>query len=348
MSNGRPRRVDPGFSFDGTRRQRYYPTTPIQGGTMSNHSRRLPFALVVLASLVAAAMVSGADEKKPEPNPSPWMIKNHFLISGYLTGPVTFEGGIKAHGFTLSKPDGSDRFILTLDQNRRSFDVFGDMTGTTEIAPRKIPVTLKPIKMDDPKKQERRVYAIDAENLTGRLVLVVPASDDGPFSLVVRDKELKVEAVIPLHRSPPPIPKQPCHPGCFPAGTIVETPSGARPIETIRVGDVVLNVTADGKTVPLKVASVFVGESRLVEVDTDKGKLITTGKQPLTLAGGRIKSSGELEVGDEIMRWRDQPAKVRGIHTLEKPDRVFNLVLEERGTFIANGYLVRSKPPVEP
>jgi hypothetical protein len=316
---------------------------------MSNQCYRLPFAIVGLACVVAVPIIARAeDEKKPEPHPLPWMVKDHSLISSYLSPPITFEGGIRAYAFTLSKAEGSDKVTLTLDPNRRSFDVFGDFTGATEIAPRRIAVTLKPIKMDDPKKRERRVYAIDAENLTGRLVLVVPVSDDGPFYLVVRDRELKGESVIPLQRSPPPRPLPPCHPGCFPAGTIVETPGGAKAIETIRVGDVVLNVTADGKTVPLKVASVFAGESRLVEVETDKGKLITTAKQPLTLVVGRVKSSGELEVGDEIMRWQDQPAKVRGIHTLEKPDHVFNLVLEERGTFIANGYLVRSKPPVEP
>jgi hypothetical protein len=30
---------------------------------------------------------------------------------------------------------------------------------------------------------------------------------------------------------------EPCHPGCFPRGTLIETPDGTRPIESIRVGD---------------------------------------------------------------------------------------------------------------
>jgi len=113
---------------------------------------------------------------------------------------------------------------------------------------------------------------------------------------------------------------------------------------------VVLNVSAAGTTAPVKVASVFVGNSTLVEVDTEAGRLVTTGKQPLSLAGGETKGAADLTAGDAISRWQDGKAvstKVRGVKPLAEPGRVFNLVLEVRGTFIANGYLVRSKPPVE-
>ena len=46
-------------------------------------------------------------------------------------------------------------------------------------------------------------------------------------------------------KSPPP----PCHPGCFPAGTLIATPDGLRRVEAIGPGDVVILVGPDGTPV---------------------------------------------------------------------------------------------------
>jgi hypothetical protein len=134
------------------------------------------------------------------------------------------------------------------------------------------------------------------------------------------------------------------------AGTAVATPAGPRPIETIRPGDLVLNVPVTGAPAPVRVASVFAATAPLVEVETDAGRLVTTAKQPLSLADGGTKPAADLTAGDAILRRQDGqsvPAKVRRVKPLPEPARVFNLVLEPRGTFLANGYLARSKPPVE-
>jgi hypothetical protein len=146
-------------------------------------------------------------------------------------------------------------------------------------------------------------------------------------------------------RPPPP----PCHPGCFPAGTLVLTPNGAVRIEKVKVGDLVLDVGRAGKPVPVKVASIFVGKALLVEVETEKGTFLTTTKQPLMLSTGELKSAGTLTAEDSIARWQDgrvQHARVRGVKTKDA-QTVYNLVLEVRGTFVANGYLAQSKPPAE-
>lgn len=143
--------------------------------------------------------------------------------------------------------------------------------------------------------------------------------------------------------SPPP----PCHPGCFPAGTTVETPSGPRSIETLRAGDVVLTVSA-GQMVRTTIASVFAGQAELVEVSTDAGPLVTTARQPLPLESGEAKVAAHLTAGDLLVRWHGgarTTTTVRGVTSLDKTEAIFNLVLRERGTFIANGYLVSSKPP---
>jgi hypothetical protein len=144
-------------------------------------------------------------------------------------------------------------------------------------------------------------------------------------------------------------PLPPCHPGCFPAGTIVQTPAGPRAIDKVRAGDMVLSISPNGKAAGVKVASVFVGRAMLVEVETATGKLLTTAKQPLLLSDGKIKSAGALTGADAIVRWQEGRFHNIPVHGVKEKTThsVYNLVLEVRGTFLANGYLVQSKPPAE-
>jgi hypothetical protein len=146
------------------------------------------------------------------------------------------------------------------------------------------------------------------------------------------------------------IPTKPCHPGCFPAGTLVETPTGLRPIETIRAGEVVLGVRPDGTTAPVKVQSIFTTPNRLVKVRTDGGIVFTTETQPLCLTDGRFRAAGELQKGDRIWRWQDgkrQVVTVLDVTQTERAEPVHNLVLGDSEIFIAGGFLARSKPPVD-
>jgi hypothetical protein len=141
----------------------------------------------------------------------------------------------------------------------------------------------------------------------------------------------------------------PCHPGCFPAGTMVQTPQGPRAIDRIRAGDVVLSIPPTGKPTPVRVASVFVGRSLLVEVQTEKGKFLTTSKQPMLLSTGELKPASRLTDTDEVVRWQDgrtHNTRVRGVK-VKDTQKVYNLVLEVRGAFVAGGYLAQSKPPAD-
>ena len=67
--------------------------------------------------------------------------------------------------------------------------------------------------------------------------------------LLVQDKDQRVKYVVELIDAKPnkveerPIP---CHPGCFPAGTLVLVPDGAKRIELVRAGDTVTTISPDG------------------------------------------------------------------------------------------------------
>ena len=104
------------------------------------------------------------------------------------------------------------------------------------------------------------------------------------------------------------IPTEPCHPGCFPRGTLVETISGPRQIETMQVGDSLRALLPSGEFITVQVQSIFVTDNRLWRIRTEAGELLTTETQPLCLTADEFQAAGQLQPGDEILRGgrRDQ------------------------------------------
>jgi hypothetical protein len=150
-------------------------------------------------------------------------------------------------------------------------------------------------------------------------------------------------------KSPPPeLLMEPCHPGCFPAGTLIDVPNGSKPIETVREGDLITTVSASGIASEAVVAAVFVTRNRLLEVRTEAGSLVTTQTQPLALVRGSLRAAGELDPGERILRFLDgdrRAVTVRSVSATGRVEQVFNLILDQPGIFVANGFLARSKPP---
>jgi hypothetical protein len=143
---------------------------------------------------------------------------------------------------------------------------------------------------------------------------------------------------------------EPCHPGCFPAGTLVDTPRGALPIEGLQAGETVTVVDAHGNASTDTIRSVFTTTNRMWEVRTDQGTITTTETQPLCREAGEPKRAGELQPGDLLLRLdADQflPAIVEEVAATNDTSRVFNLVLDDADVYIAGGFLARSKPPGE-
>ncbi len=152
--------------------------------------------------------------------------------------------------------------------------------------------------------------------------------------------EAKVREAQPL--------MEPCHPGCFPTGTPVETPGGPRPIDTLVPGDLVIAYLPSGEQVLAPIQEVFTTENHLWRISTEAGDLVTTETQPLCLATDRTIGAGELQTGDEILRAQDGSlfsVRVLAAAPTGEIARVYNLILGDKQLFIANGYLARSKPP---
>jgi hypothetical protein len=145
----------------------------------------------------------------------------------------------------------------------------------------------------------------------------------------------------------------PCHPGCFPAGTLVETPTGKRPIEEIAVGDIVtiVDVTIVDRSRNLasaRVDKIFITKNRLWNVTVEGTQITTTETQPLCLQSGENKAAGELTPGEQILCYRDgqvRPVEVIRVEQTNRSTTVYNLVIGDRQLFIAGGFVARSKPP---
>jgi hypothetical protein len=144
------------------------------------------------------------------------------------------------------------------------------------------------------------------------------------------------------------IPAEPCHPGCFPRGTLVDTPSGPRPIEFIQPGQRVTTVGLDGITATAEVQFVFITDNRLWRIETEAGHLFTTETQPLCRTVADTVAVGKLRPLDEIL-FRDEESfcstPVLAVLTTDRVEQVFNLVLRDGQLFVAGGFLARSKPP---
>jgi hypothetical protein len=306
----------------------------------------------------------------PQPEPAPPLAAagekrqlRYFRVGSYLLNPrvplaESPQGVAMVTLFAMVDAQGEGDGTLTLDPNRRTFNEFGDVGGATETKVIELACTLKFVKAGkglpalpappEGTQGERKLYELRGKNITSPLSLMVPNNVYSTARLLIHDKDGKVAYVIELHTVE--IPTNPCHPGCFPRGTLVETPAGLRPIETIRAGEVVLGVRPDGTTAPVKVQSIFTTPNRLVKVRTDGGIVFTTETQPLCLTDGRFRAARELQKGDRIWRWQDgkrQVVTVLDVTQTEREEPVHNLVLGDSEVFIAGGFLARSKPPVD-
>ena len=273
--------------------------------------------------------------------------ESKFKSAEFSTDLVLPESKAAVHrvGLVCRLGDG-ETGTLTLDPTAPAFDRFGDPAPAGKPVPAvTVDVTLKLVKSE----VGRNLFELRGPKLTSRLSLV--ATQAGGARLLVHDAGGDVRRVIDLQLPPPPIPPPPpppCHPGCFPAGTAIRTPTGTTPIEKLGEGDLVTSVGADGKAASVKVTGVFRTRNRLLELRVEGDKLVTTETQPIALEAGGFRAAGELKKGDRIWRWVDGKRKavvVTEVTAAVQEAPVFNLIVGEPTGFIAGGFVVRSKPP---
>jgi hypothetical protein len=264
---------------------------------------------------------------------------------------------------------GEGRGTLTLNLTPPHYDEYGDfVTGQeTDNIQRKSPDPIPPVtlecKLEIVKKgfvgrvntsgTARTVYSVEGPKIRSTLYFATTGPGLTSGRLLVQGKNDRVETVIEMYelkpvKVDPNIPQIPCHPGCFPAGTPVLIPGGSKPIETVRIGEMLVSVGKDGVATQAPVEKLFTTTNNLFEVKTDRGTALTTDAQPLCLTDGQFRKAGDLKPGDRVWRWQDgsrMEAVVKSVTATGRQEKVFNLILGESKMFVAGGFLVRGKPP---
>jgi len=129
---------------------------------------------------------------------------------------------------------------------------------------------------------------------------------------------------------------------CFPAGTLVATPQGLHPIDTLHVGDTVLSENpATGKVEAEAVQAVIADPiSPLIAVDLSDGSAITvTADHPFWLDGGLMApragwiQAGDLVLGDRLRTPSGQDVAVMGVRQNVGHAAVYTLTVAKDHTF---------------
>jgi len=281
------------------------------------------------------------------------------LISGLFSPGIPLaesdlpihDVALKLRTFTQGRGEGT----LELGRNPPAYTELGftqGTTGNTKPLQLECSVTLlRKVKVayhvGNVREEEWSLYSITGPKITSKLSLAALGNDLNYGRFLIHGKEGKVIYAVGINTPPQ---AEPCHPGCFPAGTRVSVGDGTVAIETLKAGDKVTSVSTNGRATVGVVKEVFITQNKLVEVRTTDGTAVTTDAQPFLLVDGTFRRAGELKRGDLVLKWRENQqvrTEVQSVVATERQERVFNLILKDTAAFVAGGFVVRGKPRAE-
>ena len=133
--------------------------------------------------------------------------------------------------------------------------------------------------------------------------------------------------------------------GCVPRGTLIETVTGARPVEELRIGDQVVSLSLE--EVVRKVST------RITAIRVTRGERfiwlgenwMVTPSQPLR-AGTQWIRAEKLKAGDKVMNGEGALVTLNEPCVVRDSADVFDLSIDEPcHNYIANGLLCHNKTP---
>ena len=135
--------------------------------------------------------------------------------------------------------------------------------------------------------------------------------------------------------------------GCFPAGTLILTPNGKSPIESLSTGDVVLSPKLNGTLEPRRILKRLVHRSQKTwTISLANGKLIQTTSIHSFLRNGKWIQAKYLKPGEKITMVDGQGGlKEQEIACAFKDNisvPVYNLIIASNFTYIASESVVHS------
>jgi hypothetical protein len=148
----------------------------------------------------------------------------------------------------------------------------------------------------------------------------------------------------------PPPPPPPGRRSCFAKGTLVWTKTGRRPIESIRLGELVLSQSVDTGELSYKpvIGATVRPPSEMRKLAVGKEQIATTLGHPFWVAGAGWRMAKELGEGD-VLHGVKVPARITEFEPAETAV-AFNLVVADFSTYFVgeSGVLVHDNTPTRP
>lgn len=123
--------------------------------------------------------------------------------------------------------------------------------------------------------------------------------------------------------------------GCFVADSLVDTPKGARPIQDIKVGDIVYSLDKEGNKVEAEVLRTTVADEDIIEVDFANGKKWTTTSTQWFYDGNKFYDIWQHNGHDVIDL--DGITKVENITETGRKEKVYDMTVEGLNIMLING-----------
>jgi hypothetical protein len=121
---------------------------------------------------------------------------------------------------------------------------------------------------------------------------------------------------------------------CFPAGTLIQTEHGTKPIEDIQIGDLVWAYDEDTNTTALQpVVDIMQNESdHTISLYTETEVIETTALHPFYTQDG-WKDASELQAGDKIKTQNSQEITIETTQFNYEPKKVYNFTVGNFHTY---------------
>ena len=121
---------------------------------------------------------------------------------------------------------------------------------------------------------------------------------------------------------------------CFPAGTLIQTQHGTKPIEDIQIGDLVWAYDEDTDTTALQpVVDIMENESdHTISLYTEYEIIETTALHPFYTQDG-WKDASELQAGDQIKTQNHEIIEIKDTKFNYQPQKVYNFTVANFHTY---------------
>jgi hypothetical protein len=121
---------------------------------------------------------------------------------------------------------------------------------------------------------------------------------------------------------------------CFPAGTLIQTEHGTKPIEDIQIGDLVWAYDEDTNTTALQpVVDIMQNETdHTISLYTETEVIETTATHPFYTQDG-WKDASELQAGDQIKTQNQENVEIKDTKFNYEPKKVYNFTVGNFHTY---------------